>query len=116
MTACETKLWQALSRRELSGVKFRRQHPIGRFTLDFYCPELRIAIEVDGEHHDTASGRRRDIERDAWLASQAILVLRFWTGDVIASLDAVVGKILEEVDARIEGDPLPIPPPFRGRE
>jgi very-short-patch-repair endonuclease len=55
---------------------FRRQHPIGRYVLDFYCAKARLAIEIDGISHDMSTRPKRDIERDAWLAAHGVTVLR----------------------------------------
>jgi very-short-patch-repair endonuclease len=87
--------------------------------LDFYCPALRLAIEVDGGQH--AETARRDSERDEWLQGHGVTVLRFWNSDVTANragvLDTIAGKV-SELKAR-QGDPYPAlarrPPPFRGR-
>lgn len=90
MTAPEHALWQCLRRRQLDGFRFRKQHPIGQYVLDFYCPAARLAIELDGSHHASAEERVRDAERSAVLAEHGIRVLRFWNHDVYANLKAVL--------------------------
>ncbi|QZO00864.1 endonuclease domain-containing protein [Chenggangzhangella methanolivorans] len=79
----EAVLWRALRRDQLQGLRFRRQHPIGPFVLDFYCPSARLAIEVDGAVHDFAERLVRDERRDALLAERGIRTLRFAARDVL---------------------------------
>src|SRR5688500_18279928 len=95
-TDVEMKLWQKLRNRQL-GVDFRRQHPAGSFILDFYCPSLRLAIELDGGQHDTQS--RRDTRRDAWLAGHGVSVLRFWNSDVTENFAGVLEAIAAKISA-----------------
>ena len=94
MTPPEVKLWQYL-RTQPDGVKFRRQHPIGLFVLDFYCPSASLAIEVDGMAHGMGDNPERDERRDAWLRDQDIVVLRVAAIDVMRDFEAVVRLILE---------------------
>jgi very-short-patch-repair endonuclease len=70
-TASEAMLWERLRRGQL-GVRFRRQHPVPPYIIDFYAPSVKLAVEVDGASHDAA----RDAQRDAWLARSGIRVLR----------------------------------------
>ncbi|MFY9974968.1 MAG: DUF559 domain-containing protein [Chromatiaceae bacterium] len=87
MTFAERLLWAQLRQRELDGFKFRRQHPIGRFIVDFVCIEARVVVEIDGGQH---AGRRvRDEARTAWLNGQGYRVLRFWNNEVLQATDAV---------------------------
>src|SRR6266581_3873769 len=74
MSLPEVVLWQALRQRRLAGLRLRRQHPIGPYILDFYCPSARLAVEVDGLAHDTAAAVRHDERRQAWLARQGVTV------------------------------------------
>lgn len=76
-TSAERILWQLLRNRQRCGKRFRRQHPLGIYTGDFYCAEAKLAVEVDGSPHDTIEGKRQDEARDAWMRSQRIEVLRF---------------------------------------
>ncbi len=112
MTDAERRLWSRL-RHEQLGVKFRRQHPIGSYVLDFACLAPKLVIEVDGsQHFDQQS---YDARRDAWLVSQGFQVLRFWANDVLAQIDAVVSRIVDSL-AVCHG-PAPTPTlPQRGRE
>ncbi|HEX2256668.1 MAG TPA: endonuclease domain-containing protein, partial [Afifellaceae bacterium] len=76
MSLPEVKLWQHLRRGQLANLRFRRQHPIGPYILDFYCPAARLAVEVDGWVHDNPEQGRHDERRQAWLAGRGIKVLR----------------------------------------
>jgi very-short-patch-repair endonuclease len=82
MSLPEVVLWQALRRRQW-GMRFRRQHPVGPYVLDFYCPERKLCVEVDGYVHDLPEQAARDEQRDAWLGEQGIRVLRFAAADVL---------------------------------
>jgi very-short-patch-repair endonuclease len=105
MTDAETKLWQKLRRTGIDGFTFRRQHPLGVYTLDFYCPSLRLVIEVDGGQHATTSIRRRDAIRERWLEDRGILTLRFWNNDVLSNIDGVSIAISEAIAQRREQTP-----------
>jgi very-short-patch-repair endonuclease len=93
----ERILWQALKRRQLAGLRFRRQHPVGPYILDFYCVAARLAVEIDGESHNFAERAAKDAARDRWLAANGIRVIRFAASDVLKdeTLDGVVAVILE---------------------
>lgn len=93
-TDAEQTLWNALRDRQLAGLKFRRQHPIDRFILDFYCHEKRLAIELDGGYHAEDEQRIYDEERTTLLAAQGIKVLRFWNHEVLNNLEGVLEAIL----------------------
>jgi very-short-patch-repair endonuclease len=93
LTPPEINLWQYLRTRP-NGLRFRRQHPIGPYVLDFYCPAARLAIEVDGMVHDMGDNPARDAKRDAWLAERGIATLRLPAKDVMESFEAVAILIL----------------------
>ena len=98
MTPPEARLWVALRRGSI-GAKFRRQHPVGVYVLDFYCAEAKLCIEVDGQVHGEGDQARHDKTRDAWLAAQGIRVVRIAAEDVRVNLDGVVdwiGRVLKE--------------------
>ncbi len=88
MTLPEAILWRELRRRTLAGFRFRRQHPVGPYVLDFYCPEARLALEVDGAAHDLPDRAARDEHRTAWLAERGIRVLRLPACHVLRGDDA----------------------------
>ena len=93
MTLPEILLWQALRQRP-AGLRFRKQHPAGRYVLDFFCPSRCLAVEVDGEVHNRGSQPAHDAERDRWLRAQGVRVLRIPATDVLNELDAVVRQIV----------------------
>ena len=98
-TPAEDRLWQHLRNRRLQGAKFRRQHAINRFIVDFYCPAARLIIEVDGTIHEYTP--EEDAVRQAFLEAQGFRVLRFTNGEVIRSLDAVLERIGEVLLQRL---------------
>lgn len=91
MTGLERKLWQRLRRKQLDGLRFRRQHPIDRFIVDFYCPEYRLVIEIDGAVHTTQA--EYDEVRTEWLEARGYRVLRFTNQEVRHRLDNVLEAI-----------------------
>jgi very-short-patch-repair endonuclease len=93
MTLPEVLIWQHL-RASPSGIKFRRQYPIGPYVLDFYCPSARTGIEIDGSAHDMGANPARDVKRDAWLVAQGITVRRFSAREVLGDVGRVVDSIL----------------------
>jgi very-short-patch-repair endonuclease len=74
----EKELWRALRAGRFAGFKFRRQYPLGKYFLDFYCPIAKLSIELDGFQHGLPEQRRRDEEREKFLASEGVEELRFW--------------------------------------
>ncbi|HEV2185744.1 MAG TPA: endonuclease domain-containing protein [Stellaceae bacterium] len=114
MSLPEVVLWQALRGGQVGGLRFRRQHPVGPYILDFYCPSAHLAIEVDGSAHDTASQVQHDERRVAWLGKRGIKVLRVLARDVLRdeSLEGVLRGI--EVAAAPSGSRCSPPPPLRG--
>ena len=91
-TPAEEALWKELHRSKLSGKKFRRQHSVGTYILDFYCPEEMLGIELDGADHYTTEGRGNDIERSAYLNSLNIRVIRFENRVVFEKMDWVLNE------------------------
>ena len=90
-TDAERRMWSALRDRRLMKYKFRRQHPLGDFIVDFACTEYQLAIEVDGGQH---SENAADTTRTAWLQSQGWRVLRFWNNDALSNTNGVIETIL----------------------
>ncbi len=101
MTDAEQLLWRLLRNRGVHNAKFRRQHPIGRYVLDFYCHEAKLAIELDGGQHAEPQREAYDRERTAWLARQGIEVLRFWDNEVLQQTEAVLESIWEALERRL---------------
>jgi very-short-patch-repair endonuclease len=93
MTLPEGLLWQVLRKRP-GGFKFRRQHPLAPYVLDFYCAAARLVVEVDGAAHDMGDRPERDARRDAWLGSNGLRVIRFDAADVMNDVNSVVLAIL----------------------
>ena len=95
MPDAEQLLWYLLRNRRIAGAKFRRQHPIGRYILDFYCSEKQIAIELDGGQH--SEQLEYDQRRDAYLKEQGIQILRFWNHQMLLETESVLEVIFSEV-------------------
>ncbi|MCB2406798.1 endonuclease domain-containing protein [Hymenobacter lucidus] len=93
LTEAEATLWRALQRSQLAGRKFRRQHGIGAYIVDFYCPAEKLVVELDGAGHFTVSGEANDVERTAYLNGVGLRVLRFENKLVLEQLDGVVAGI-----------------------
>jgi len=110
MTPPELRLWNALKTRP-DGFKFRRQHSIQPYILDFFCTEAALAIEVDGLAHDLGDNPVRDERRDSSLAAQGIMTLRFAAIDVRDNLEGVVAMIVDRCLARSGRQETP-PPRF----
>jgi len=92
-TKAEKKLWYFLQRGQMQGFSFRRQHPFGRYVVDFYCAPLKLAVEVDGGQHDECPQRLRDRRRLHWLRSKGITVIRFWNNEVLENIEGVWDEI-----------------------
>ena len=90
-TQAESVLWSRLRERQIEGVKFRRQQPIGEFIVDFVSFERRLIIELDGGQH--AAAFEKDHERDKKLSGEGYSVLRFWNNEVLANLEGVLEVI-----------------------
>jgi very-short-patch-repair endonuclease len=99
-TPAETTLWRSLRNRNLQ-YKFRRQHPIDVFIIDFYCARARLLIEIDGESHFQESQMQYDQARTEYLEAFGYKVVRFTNDDVRYNINAVITKIIEEVERRI---------------
>lgn len=97
MTLAELILWKKLKDRKLFKSKFRRQHPVNIFVVDFYCHEYKLAVEIDGEIHLNKEANEYDSERTNNLNKFGIKVLRFSNYQIIFNIDSVIIKILEEI-------------------
>jgi very-short-patch-repair endonuclease len=91
----ELRLWAHLRSSQLEGLKFLRQHPFGSFILDFYCPSLKLAIELDGGQHATDKGMEADEKRTSYLEHLGVRVLRFSDYDALTNTDGVIVEILK---------------------
>jgi len=92
-TEAEQKLWSLLRNRQLKEKKFRRQHAISNYVLDFYCNECRLAVELDGNLHAQAEVKEYDASRTSLLKEYGITVLRFWDHEVLSETERVLQKI-----------------------
>jgi ATP-dependent DNA helicase RecQ len=102
----EQRLWSILCRRQLGGLKFRRQHPIEPYIIDFYCPSAKLAVELDGESHD---GRHEyDAKREDFLRRLEIKIVRVLNDEVLNNLDGVAHFILQEA-GQLSTEPSPNP-------
>ncbi|MFN3559561.1 MAG: endonuclease domain-containing protein [Brevundimonas sp.] len=97
----EARLWVRVRAHRLGGFKFRRQHPVGPYILDFYCAAARLAVEIDGRCHDDPDRAAHDRSRTRWLASQGIRVIRIAAIDVKDELDGVLAFIIRVIRERI---------------
>ena len=96
-TAAEATLWRAVRNRNL-GYKFRRQHPIDRFIIDFYCAQAKLCIEIDGDTHQEADQQEYDAARTECLEILGYKVIRFTNDDVRYNINAVVTAIIEKIE------------------
>ena len=93
MTMAEKKLWEVLKDKKFKGYKFRRQHPIHIFIVDFYCHELGLVIEIDGEYHNEATQISIDFERSEILKFQDLHVIRFTNDQVLNKIERVMDTL-----------------------
>jgi very-short-patch-repair endonuclease len=93
MTAAEKVMWELLRNRNLESFKFRRQHPIGRYILDFYCHEAKLVIEVDGKIHELYNNTEYDKLRTEELESHGLKVIRFNNEEVLNNSTKVLNEI-----------------------
>jgi len=105
-TWAEKLVWRWLRDRRFSGYKFRRQHPVGIYYLDFFCEEAALSIELDGRQHGFPEEQRHDAERAAFLISHGIKTLRFWNSHLRRNAQTIRDAIFHELQARA---PLPLP-------
>ena len=92
-TEAEAMLWENLRRKQIKGLKIRRQHPLGGFILDFYCIEARLGVELDGSVHSKQSQAEYDIARSLELSDHDVKIIRFWNSEVIKDVETVVYQL-----------------------
>ena len=104
-TTAESLLWNLLRNRRFFGLKFRRQHSVPPYILDFYCDELKVAVELDGGQHNEDAAANRDARRSRLLADKGITVIRYWNDDVMQRTE----NVLEDLMGKLESDLCPSP-------
>ena len=114
-TPAEATLWQHLRNRNLI-YKFRRQHPIDRFIIDFYCAQTKLCIEIDGSQHLESEQVEYDKARTEFLEELGYKVIRFTNDDVRYNIHAVVDEIVRVIESRISPHPTPLPAGEREQE
>ena len=115
-TRYEKILWRRLRNRNFANYKFRRQHPLDCYILDFYCPEAHLAIELDGGGHNYIGREIYDEARTKFLVSQGIVVLGFWNHQLRENVDNVLEAIWFALEQRRGNNPSPQSSPFdKGR-
>jgi very-short-patch-repair endonuclease len=110
MTAAEQRMWSRLRAHRFQGLKFRRQHAIGNYIVDFVCLKARLVIEIDGATHGD-DREVPDAARTAWLERQGLRVLRFWNDDVLSDTDAVMESIYYALETTVPTSSRPSPQP-----
>jgi len=116
MTDAEQTLWSKLRRKQIHGVQFYRQKPVGCYIVDFYAPRAKLVIELDGSQHFEQKHAQRDAVRDRYLQGLSLQVLRFDNLQVLHELEAVLDKVARVVNERVNPNqnqkPNPPQPPF----
>ncbi len=111
MTGAEKRLWARLRMKQFQALKFRRQHGIGPYIVDFYCPEQSLVVEVDGDSHADANQILKDRQRENYLLSLGLQVIRYQNDDIMKNLDGV----LEDLSKRVSVGSTSPSPPYKGR-
>ncbi len=94
-TEAEEIVWLALRNSQLDGYKFRRQHPLLNYVVDFYCHQLKLVIEIDGEYHQTVEQKKLDKDRTENIEFQGLYVIRFTNDEVLTDINSALNKIKE---------------------
>lgn len=92
-TDAEHLIWQLLRAKRFMNLKFRRQHVIAPYIVDFYCHELDLVVELDGSQHGTDNGKEYDAERTTFLEALDLKVVRYWNHDVLKNTESVLGDL-----------------------
>ncbi|OZC01929.1 endonuclease domain-containing protein [Rubricoccus marinus] len=108
-TKAERKLWTILRDRRLASLKFRRQHPLQGYIVDFYCHRARLALELDGSVHDDPARASYDAERQRRIEASGVTVLRFANADAFEQPEATVAAILGAAASHALPHPVPLP-------
>lgn len=97
-TEAEKILWAHVRNRQFHGMRFYRQYSVGPYILDFYCPAVKLAVELDGGQHKECENREYDMARSEYLKAQGIDVMRFWNHEVLIDTGSILNRILEKVN------------------
>jgi len=118
VTDAERHLWAKIRRKQVKGYQFYQQKPIGEYIVDFYCPKVKLVIEVDGSHHLVGGMIEYDRIRDDYLSRLGLRVLRFTNAEVLKNIEGVVERILENMEKipLSPGRKIPLNPPLRKGE
>jgi very-short-patch-repair endonuclease len=92
-------MWDKLKDKQYKGYKFRRQHPIHKFIVDFYCHELKLIIEIDGKYHESEEQKNRDLNRTELLKFQGLSEIRFTNEEVMNDIGSVLKKLEEQINS-----------------
>ena len=93
----ERALWAKVRNKQFFGMKFFRQYSIGPYILDFYCPTVKLVVELDGGQHNESDKKERDAARSDYLKAQGIDVMRFWNNEVLLDIESVLSKLALKV-------------------
>ena len=96
-TETEKTFWAHLRNRQFYGMRFFRQYSIGPYILDFYCPTVKLAIELDGGQHNQCENKEYDVARSEYLKAQGIDVVRFWNHEVLLDMQSILTKLALKV-------------------
>ena len=99
MTDAEVLLWAKVRRRQLFDLQFHRQKPIGQYIVDFYCPDAQLVVEIDGGQHYMPEGKLNDANRDIYLKSLGLVVLRFSNLEVLHNIEGVMNTIAQHIES-----------------
>ncbi len=100
-TEAEEAMWLELRNNQLDGYKFRRQHPLSLYVADFYCHQLQLVIEVDGDYHQTTEQQKMDRERTENIEFQGLHVIRFTNDEVLGDVHSVLNRIREFIKLKL---------------
>lgn len=97
MTPAENKLWMRFKNRDFKGLKIRRQHGIGPYIVDFFCPEKKLVIEVDGDIHALDDQIKKDNQRELYLKNLGLQIVRYYNNDILGNLEGVMQDLYGRV-------------------
>lgn len=114
MTQPEIVLWMKLKRKQIDGHRFRRQYSVASYVMDFYCPDLRLAIEIDGASHDRPNAKEYDQEREEQINQLGITIIRFTNSQIETKLEEVM-QYIRETSASLRGSKAITYPLVKGK-